>query len=337
MRRLSQRGFTLVELLVVIAIIGVLVALLLPAVQAAREAARRAQCVNHLKQWGLAAVNYESTKRRFPFGVTNDFDVAYDTAGTYTDDFIFHGDRLCWFHECLPYVEEAALYEGLQKHIKTAANPSALNYLQGLTTVVRTATCPSEILTPKLKTQAPANTPLGGSSKDPGQGFHGNYVACATTGFFDAVDPNGSPEQVSRLSSKVNPNKAQKIARDLDGIFFVQSRVRQKDITDGTSHTLLFSETILVADEGYNDLRGRYHNPAHANVFFMTMYTPNSSNPDTSNWFSPTPPPEVALRVYLAGQWLSDGGTQLSHWWRQCLQSGWCGRFYLWRDRFPSL
>ena len=61
-----KSGFTIVELLVVIAIIGVLVALLLPAVQAAREAARRAQCKNHLKQIGLGAINHESTHRFLP-------------------------------------------------------------------------------------------------------------------------------------------------------------------------------------------------------------------------------------------------------------------------------
>src|SRR2546430_15283253 len=71
--RTQSRGFTLVELLVVIAIIGILVALLLPAIQAAREAARRTQCTNKMKQIGLAVLNYESARKLLPLAYTPNY------------------------------------------------------------------------------------------------------------------------------------------------------------------------------------------------------------------------------------------------------------------------
>jgi prepilin-type N-terminal cleavage/methylation domain-containing protein len=86
------RGFTLVELLVVIAIIGILVALLLPAIQAAREAARRSQCANNLKQVGLAILNYESTRRTLPPGA-------------------FLGEGSAWSAFILPYLEEGTVFD----------------------------------------------------------------------------------------------------------------------------------------------------------------------------------------------------------------------------------
>ena len=92
----ARRGFTLVELLVVIAIIGILVALLLPAVQAAREAARRTQCTNNLKQLGLAVHNYENTNKELPPGGLT------PTGGSYGHS---------WWVRILPYIEQGNVYD----------------------------------------------------------------------------------------------------------------------------------------------------------------------------------------------------------------------------------
>src|SRR3954462_12827398 len=99
--RPSRRGFTLIELLVVIAIIGVLVALLLPAVQAAREAARRDQCSNNLKQIGLALANYESALRVYPFG---------GGGGRPPGNVV---NRWSAQSQLLPYLEQPALFNAL--------------------------------------------------------------------------------------------------------------------------------------------------------------------------------------------------------------------------------
>ena len=94
---LKRVGFTLVELLVVIAVIGILVALLLPAVQAARESARRTGCVNNLKQWGVALNNYESAKKRLPGGQLADYDSTVA---------LLHGMAFSVQAQILGYIEE---------------------------------------------------------------------------------------------------------------------------------------------------------------------------------------------------------------------------------------
>ena len=115
LNRTQKRGFTLVELLVVIAIIGILVALLLPAIQAAREAARRSQCVNKMKQLGLATLNYESARKLLPYGSTPNYTGAWKTGacpGVASTPGAPNGLRHhSLFAFILPYMEEQAVYD----------------------------------------------------------------------------------------------------------------------------------------------------------------------------------------------------------------------------------
>src|SRR4051812_35684613 len=141
-RRMGPRpaGFTLIELLVVIAIIAVLIGLLLPAVQAAREAARRSQCVNNLKQIGLGLHNYESTYGAFPTaGQGSLYNIPIpDTM--YVDGTGFHA-------RILPFIEQSPAYNTINFNFPDYNHISGVNYT-GYSTVVNTFICPSAIREP---------------------------------------------------------------------------------------------------------------------------------------------------------------------------------------------
>ncbi|MFI4874154.1 MAG: DUF1559 domain-containing protein, partial [Blastopirellula sp. JB062] len=151
MKLLNRRkAFTLVELLVVIAIIGVLIALLLPAVQQAREAARRMSCSNNMKQLGLAMHNYHDTYKTFPSGFIGDL-----------PDMSTHR-RTCWMQAILPFIEQNGLYDLYQADTSDYTHyvPDEIQSI-----VVEGLLCPSE-----------ANSDATGGNG--GDGFQGNYVVC---------------------------------------------------------------------------------------------------------------------------------------------------------------
>ena len=236
------RGFTLVELLVVIAIIGILVALLLPAVQSAREAARRAQCVNQMKQIGIAILNYESARAEFPPGsVTygrwwrrNQDKVPFECNNT-TD---CNGEN--WAIESLPYLEQQALYD-LYDHFERNFEVGDPNGNGQINQKVRDAdlevmVCPSDVFALEWR-QNPAP---------------GSYKAVA--GVIAQLNPprNGWLNWTSPYVGSSNPPVSiMKEHFQYRGLFYNVglpglSVAKMSNVTDGTSNTFMLGEYHVV-------------------------------------------------------------------------------------------
>lgn len=205
----NQRGFTLVELLVVIAIIGVLIALLLPAVQQAREAARRMSCQNNLKQLGIAMHNYHDTFLTFPY--------AGDNRGT------------AWSTHILPQLELGNVYDtiGPFSESNNWGNGSG-NATNGRTiaceTVFPVLRCPSAAI-PEHKRDQSSDTWIIDKR------VPGTYLGCVsgvvTTDVYSGIT-------------------------DADGVFFPISKIGLKDITDGSSNTILIGEAVPATDADFS-------------------------------------------------------------------------------------
>ncbi|TWT32490.1 Type II secretion system protein G precursor [Posidoniimonas corsicana] len=152
-RRRRQTGFTLVELLVVIAVIGVLIALLLPAVQSARESSRRAACQNSLRQVGIAIVNFESTQNRFPAGKK------WSSARSNPNSFDYS-----WSSFILPHLEEGAIYREIN-FSRAATDPENI---QAASQLIPAYLCPSAV---QLEAHRSAEGRLINLGGQPGEGM----------------------------------------------------------------------------------------------------------------------------------------------------------------------
>jgi prepilin-type N-terminal cleavage/methylation domain-containing protein/prepilin-type processing-associated H-X9-DG protein len=238
-----QTGFTLVELLVVIAIIGVLVALLLPAVQSARESARRSQCVNHLRQWSLGALNFENSRGHVP-------------QGNYASGKFPEGGNTSWIFVSLGYIEQGSLYE----QVVSAGSLTAAvtkGFLPAAPKIVR---CPSDQFErPNARhsnyvgsTGPNCNNPPSGCPAPFQLHCNGQVMAHSTNVAPPALNPPTHPgyePSVTHGSSSLESAVRGMFARGHTATNVPTNppgtaRIRLASVTDGTSNTLFIGETL---------------------------------------------------------------------------------------------
>jgi prepilin-type N-terminal cleavage/methylation domain-containing protein/prepilin-type processing-associated H-X9-DG protein len=268
-RRRSRRAFTLIELLVVIAIIAVLVGLLVPAVQKVREAANRMKCTNHLKQWALAFHNYHDVNAKFPFGSTNT-SAATQVPRTWRQTYVMY----LW-----PYIEQDNMAK-LNNYNNVFFNPPGTIWftMNGLCAQrVALYLCPSD---------------TGQIDQNVGQyqRTRGNYMVNWGNALYD--DTRAAPTGTA-VSTNFGPFYHTGGRRNTPGT------VTFANITDGTSNTLLMSESLIAKVASDNDWRGDIHNDD--GVFrFHTVVTPNSSAPDlirSTTFFRADPDPLMPVAL----------------------------------------
>lgn len=236
-RSKRKYGFTLIELLVVIAIIAILVALLLPAVQQAREAARRSQCKNNMKQIALALHNYHDVAGRFPPGATCNGGANWNSCGT---SFRHVDWSTTWTISILPYIDQAPLYNKWDSNRSSQAQPNVTS------TPISVLKCPSD---PKADHIVSGN---GSGGQVPGRYSKGNYAANYGGGWAN--------ENTGSAGTAGQPNWAEGINRGVfssrEGGANARYGARIRDILDGTSNTILLGEIKTENDSGNGDCRG---------------------------------------------------------------------------------
>jgi len=258
-------GFTLVELLVVIAIIGTLVGLLLPAVQAARESARRSSCSNNMKQTALALQNYHDAKGCLPSGIT--------TSGPTANK------RASWFVYLLPFVEYADLYARINWSVLALQNSATV-----IEAPLPVVWCPSDPYSRLVKPR----------------GIYGNYSGNVGAMACDYAWQSGT-----------------------DGIFYKESQMKMKNVSDGLSKTLVIAETLVSPILGSNyEPRGAIWDSELVGYWFNARTEPNSGTIDSlqycqtssdSTWQQWTPCTAVnSTGRFAAARSRHSGGVQVA-------------------------
>jgi len=275
-------GFTLVELLVVIAIIGILVALLLPAIQAAREAARRTQCTNNLKQIGLALHNYHDTYHRFPPS-----GILYGDPARVPHQLPYHHT---WLIMILPFLEEGTLYDDVDTEVPVWNNGTGQR--QAIVgTQIGVLQCPSALELDLSETRNMAYTNYAGS-----EGYH-----WWTTAY---LGPAHDPSFTS--------------GGDFSGVFTITKSNSQASITDGTSNVIAVAEVSSVGykwgpirTSGSGVARNNTGERVYRAAFVWTgvageccetgrYLNPDGTGPSSSSRWFPAGSPHAFSPTYLA-------------------------------------